>query len=497
MSKKKSASSKKNNPSKPSAAPEQVNASFTTDILEPRILMSATWVDSATDEPEANATAGDDTANGSAMDDVLNGLGGDDTLFGNEGNDQLFGSAGDDDLFGGQGNDLLNGGTGNDTLQGGTGNDTLDGGEGSDVLVGGTGDDTLTGDDGRKNYIQNGSFEKFSGGDIATGDWRGMRQLEGWTLESGPQFEIVDAAHHGVGATDGEHWLDTDASPGGIAFSQKIEGLESGDVYELNFDARSRGAEGTAVMEVYWNGEKVGTTGGTFADGWKQHTFQLEAGSGDGSNTLRFVEVGRSDAFGTALDNVRLFAANNDDSLVGGAGNDTLNGGEGDDVLIGDNGDGDTPNLVTDGNFANTGVTNHFRTLSAGNEFSGWRVESGTVDVIGNYWEHNGAGGSIDLDGMSPGAISQELDTVPGMTYTVRFDMAGNCDGGLPTKSLQLTAGDSSAKFEWNRPANWSRQSMGYETREFTFVATSESTKIVFASQTQPNVTNGPYFGPS
>jgi choice-of-anchor C domain-containing protein len=459
-------------------------ASFTSDILEPRILMSATWVDA--DALQDQASSGDDVQQGSAADELMAGL---------EGNDSLFGDGGDDSLFGNEGDDNLFGGTGDDALQGNTGNDTLDGGEGNDVLVGGDGNDKLTGDQGPKNYIQNGSFEQFTGGDIATGGWRGMQQLEGWTLESGPQFEVVDAAHGNVGATDGQHWLDTDASPGGIAFSQKIEGLESGDTYELSFDARSRGAEGTAVLEVYWNGEKVGTTGGTFADGWKEHNFQLVSGTGDGTDTLRFVETGRSDNIGTALDNVSLVAVNNEDSLVGGSGNDELNGGEGDDVLIGDNGDGDTTNLVTDGNFANTGVTNHFRTLSAGSEFSDWKVESGTVDVIGSYWEHNGASGSIDLDGLSPGAISQELNTVPGMTYTVRFDMAGNCDGGSPTKSLELTAGDSSAKFEWTKPANWSRQTMGYETREFTFVATSDSTKIVFASQTQPNATNGPYFG--
>jgi choice-of-anchor C domain-containing protein len=457
--------------------------------------MSATWVDTSTDQEVEQATNGDDTANGSAMEDVLNGLGGDDTLFGNAGNDELFGGEGDDALSGGQGNDLLDGGRGNDQLVGDSGNDTLHGGEGNDVLVGGDGDDKLTGDSGRRNYVQNGSFEKFSGGDIATGGWRGMQQLEGWKLESGPQFEIVDAAHGRVGATDGEHWLDTDASPGGIAFSQKIEGLEAGDSYELNFDSRSRGAEGTGVLEVYWNGEKVGTTGGTFADGWKQNSFELTSGSGDGTDTLRFVEVGRTDAIGTALDNVQLFAVDNDDTLVGGAGNDELHGGDGDDVLIGDNGDGDTTNLIADGNFANTGVKNHFQTLSAGTPFSGWTVESGTVDVIGTYWNHNGAAGSIDLDGSSPGAISQQMATVPGMTYTVRFDMAGNGDGGSPTKALELSAGDSSAKFEWNKPANWSKQSMGYETREFTFVATSETTKIVFASQTQPNAVNGPYFG--
>jgi hypothetical protein len=207
------ASSNKNKSNKPDSAAESKKATFTTDILEPRILMSATWVDANTDQQELEATQGDDIAHGSNLDDVLNGLGGDDTLFGNSGNDQLLGGSGDDDLFGGQGNDLLDGGSGNDHLEGNVGNDTLSGGEGNDVLVGGDGDDKLTGDSGRKNYIQNGSFEKFTGGDIATGGWKGFQQLEGWKLESGPQFEVVDAAHGNVGATDGEHWLDTDASP--------------------------------------------------------------------------------------------------------------------------------------------------------------------------------------------------------------------------------------------------------------------------------------------
>ena len=526
---------------KPAKVMEPQKASFTTDILEPRILMSATWVDTTTNEQELDASDGNDTGTGSSVDDVLNGLGGDDKLFGNDGNDQLSGGSGDDDLFGGQGNDLLAGGSGNDELSGDAGNDNLSGGSGNDVLLGGEGDDRLSGDDGRKNFIQNGSFEKFTGGDIATGGWRGFKQLEGWNLESGPQFEVVDANHGNVGATDGEHWLDTDASPGGITFSQRVDGLASGETYELNFDARSRGAEGTGVMEVYWNGEKLGTTGGTFEEGWKEHTFNLVAGSGDGTNTLRFAELGRNDNIGTALDNISLVAttggndslsggagndfldgergndildggsgndlllggAGNDqllggggnDTLKGGSGNDQLDGGTGDDLLFGDEDSTESENLVADGSFANTGVTNAFQTRGVGSNFSSWRVESGTVDVIGSYWEHNGARGSIDLDGSSPGAISQQIATEPGRTYTVKFDMAGNCDGGLPNKSLQLNAGGSSAKFEWSKPSDWSRQKMGYQTQEFTFVATSESTKIVFASLTKPNIQSGPYFG--
>ncbi len=838
---------------------------FKSDIVEPRILMSATWVDANTLQPEASATDDADLASGTAADDILAGLGGDDQLFGADGNDSLFGNDGNDLLSGDGGDDSLDGAKGNDQLLGGTGNDLLVGGSGNDLLVGGTGDDTLRGDS-QKNYIVNGSFENFSGGPIADGGWRGFQTLEGWKLESGPQFEVVDDQHGNVGSTDGEHWLDTDASPGDIQFSQKVEGLENGQSYELSFDARSRGAAGTGVLEVYWNGDKVGTVGGTFADGWQHQSFKLVAGSGDGTNTLRFAEVGRADNIGTALDNIRLvgLAAGNDrleggegnDSLVGdagddlligglgddlidggegndtaqfsgsitdyeivrlkdgsirlidltgrgdgadlakdvenfvfadaqyaledlpvtqklnaiydtrysgvggqiwgdphfvgddgekfdvqgdvgkiynlvsdrdlqinskfiawgnggatvmgqvgilagtdqievvpgkaplvngvavavgtpvtvngttvsydgrntvvttaeykttwisqgnyldarleatnpfadkvaphglwgltvdgdkaqkngddiwntgsfqksqgggaidtvtnngqvvqtsrgdvtayklyettgifstkttladgakfirygadagtgltqigretdgtngndilrgtqqndvlrglagndvleglagddrmagGAGNDLLDGDVGNDVIVGDAGESDASNLIGDGSFANTGVTSGFQTRSVGQTFSTWTVERGTVDVIANYWDNNGGTGSVDLDGNSPGAISQTIKTVPGKTYTIYFDLAGNGDGGLSTKAMELQAGNESAQFTWNKPAGWSRQNMGYERHELTFTATSDSTKISFGSLTAPRETTGPFFGP-
>ncbi len=91
-----------------------------------------------------------------------------------------------------------------------------------------------------------------------------------------------------LGSTDGEHWLDTDASPGDISFSQKVEGLAPGESYELSFDTRFAALRETGVLEVYWNGEKITTTGGSFNDGWQHNSFKLTAGVGDGSNTLRF-----------------------------------------------------------------------------------------------------------------------------------------------------------------------------------------------------------------
>ena len=165
------------------------------------------------------------------------------------------------------------------------------------------------------NFINNGSFEKYSGSQLGSGEWRGLKQLDGWNLDGGPQFEVVNADHGKVGATDGNTWLDTDASPGNISFSQKVEGLTNSETYKLSFDTRSRGAEGTGVLVAYWNGEKIGVAEGNFNDGWKTNSFEVKAGSGDGSNTLRFAELGRVDNAGTALDNVRLVAVNNVEAI--------------------------------------------------------------------------------------------------------------------------------------------------------------------------------------
>ncbi len=110
------------------------HASFKIETLEPRILLSATWIDTDTGNDIAGATGGNDTFTGTAGDDVEDGL---------AGNDILNGLAGSDILTGGDGNDLLDGGAGNDQLFGGTGDDIMISGGGTDQMFGGDGDDTF------------------------------------------------------------------------------------------------------------------------------------------------------------------------------------------------------------------------------------------------------------------------------------------------------------------------------------------------------------------
>ncbi len=116
--------------------------------LEPRILLSATWVDADMGESIDDATEENDIGIGTENAE---------SLLGQEGNDILLGEAGDDLLDGGDDDDLLVGGAGDDDLRGGEGYDTAryDGSredysvaqnlDGSLTVSGSEGTDTLTG----------------------------------------------------------------------------------------------------------------------------------------------------------------------------------------------------------------------------------------------------------------------------------------------------------------------------------------------------------------
>ena len=110
--------------------------------------------------------------------------------------------------------------------------------------------------------------------------------------------------------------------------------------------------------------------------------------------------------------------------------------------------------LVADGSFNDPASPGNFTTYGAGSTFGNggvWLVTNGTVsingsvDEIGNYWPHTPNGGnSVDLDGNSPGGISQKITfNTPG-SYVLQFYLAGNPDGLPEVKSLSASIGDGS-----------------------------------------------------
>lgn len=152
------------------------------------------------------------------------------------------------------------------------------------------------------NFVENGSFEDIGDETIANNGWKPFQEINGWTLESGSAFEIHDSGHGGAEATDGQYWLDLEASPGHIEIAQRIEGLIDGIEYELSFDAINRGDDENGAF-VLWNGEEVAELG----PDTKTYILDLIAGSGDGSNKLTFVNADETpDNVGLAIDNVVL-----------------------------------------------------------------------------------------------------------------------------------------------------------------------------------------------
>jgi choice-of-anchor C domain-containing protein len=152
-------------------------------------------------------------------------------------------------------------------------------------------------------------------------------------------------------------------------------------------------------------------------------------------------------------------------------------------------------NLVTNGSFeagspqpGNGG----FATLGAGSTaMAGWTVTGDSVDWINGYWQASDGTHSVDLNGLGVGGVSQTITTVAGQTYLLTFDLSGNPDSAIATRTLQVTAGDASDPFAFAMGGN-SHGAMGWLGQSLTFKALSNSTTINFASTSGDNCCWGP-----
>ncbi len=171
---------------------------------------------------------------------------------------------------------------------------------------------------GSYNFLYNGSFEVFNGGVHGGGDGTGWYEdayIDGWTQSD---IDIHEAGHNNLGTTDGAYHVDLAETSNGT-LSREMEGLEDGSTYSLSIDLKSRGATGDgisgtvedalgqSIVQVVWNGEIIATIDPAVDGfGWHTYTLGLTAGSGDGSNSITFVEVGSENSFGTLIDNVQI-----------------------------------------------------------------------------------------------------------------------------------------------------------------------------------------------
>ena len=154
-----------------------------------------------------------------------------------------------------------------------------------------------------QNRLANGSFEDIEGMLAACWGFYSNGSMNGWDLLDDPRAEVVWSGYHGVTATDGGYMLDLDASPGNMSLGQVLDSAVDGQVYTVSFDAADPFMNNG--VDVYWGGELVGSANPT-GNSMQSYSFDIQGGSGDGSNLLMITGTGPEDNVGAYIDNVHV-----------------------------------------------------------------------------------------------------------------------------------------------------------------------------------------------
>lgn len=115
--------------------------------------------------------------------------------------------------------------------------------------------------------------------------------------------------------------------------------------------------------------------------------------------------------------------------------------------------------------------------------YTGWSFPGtpGSFVDIGPLWQATHGSSSVDLNGFDPGSVSQNIATIPGVQYTVQFDLAGNPGSPQGVKTMVVSAGATSANYSFNTQGK-SGTNMGWTAQTFTFTATVATTTLTFKS---------------
>ena len=139
------------------------------------------------------------------------------------------------------------------------------------------------------------------------------------------------------------------------------------------------------------------------------------------------------------------------------------------------------------GSFEGTNPCNTFNVPAGSTLIPGWTVSVGNIDwesAPACGWQPSAGSNSLDLVGGGAGGIGgiqQTFDTIPGTTYQVTFDLAGNYGGPPVIKPLAVTINGVTSNFTFDTTGR-SGSNMGWTTHAITFVANSSSSTINFVS---------------
>lgn len=129
---------------------------------------------------------------------------------------------------------------------------------------------------------------------------------------------------------------------------------------------------------------------------------------------------------------------------------------------------------------------NTFNVAAGSTLITGWTVSVGNIDWLGAPpgcgWQASNGAASLDLVGTGGiGGIAQTFDTIPGTTYTVTFDLAGNIGAPPVIKPLAVTINGVTTNYTFDTTGR-TGLAMGWTTKTLQFVATGGSSTINFVS---------------
>jgi len=138
-------------------------------------------------------------------------------------------------------------------------------------------------------------------------------------------------------------------------------------------------------------------------------------------------------------------------------------------------------NLIINGDFETPQAPDRCLALSS-DQLPGWKIERGDVDVVSTYWPAEHGNQSLDLNGLTSGAISQTIVTEPSHWYRLTFFYAGNPDENAADS-------DRAAEVQWGdklltilHPKLGTLTDMNWQRREFVVQAKTAKTTLAFIS---------------
>jgi choice-of-anchor C domain-containing protein len=142
---------------------------------------------------------------------------------------------------------------------------------------------------------------------------------------------------------------------------------------------------------------------------------------------------------------------------------------------------------ISNGSFEEIVIDQPYRVFYAGASLGGgWIVADGTVEIVRDYWPAAEGRQSIDLSGIfeEVGTIYQDVATVPGRTYKIKFAFAGNPEDPGADKRMKVFWNDGEVADLTYNTAGRSLSDMGWKRQEYTVTATGATSRLKFQSLT-------------